>query len=87
MRTFGFTVISPKLADHHTQGGVSPDYPPTARAYFRADSVPPMNPWYVRVRHSAVVPASIRSRLSGEPRNHPMPIASAASRRFTPIHF
>jgi hypothetical protein len=81
MRTFGFTVIFPKLADYHTQGGVSPDSPPTARAYIRADSPHPMNPCSVRVRHSAVVPRSISSRLSGEPRNHPMPIASAASRR------
>jgi hypothetical protein len=87
MRTFGFTVIFPKLGDYHTQRGVSPDSPPTARAYSLTDSAPPMHPSYVRARHSAVVPRSIRSPLYWEHRNHPMPIASAASRRFSPIHF
>ena len=87
MRTPTFPSLSPQTCRPQIQGEVSPDAAPSPSLRFRVDSARPMNPCSALTNNSAMTPLRIRSPLTAEHSYDPIPIAPAASRRFSPIHF
>ena len=57
------------------------------RSHFFIPARRPMNRSSSAYRHSAITPLRIRSSHSDERPGDSIPIARAASRRFSPIHF